>query len=280
MKMFFDILCTDMVQNFHRDESDETRNELSECVILLRKEMAEIIAAAKVGYTYLKAPNNADSNLCEEDWALVRTSCFKQKYGDWEKSYKKNFLLYHDVVKQLSGKEFERVPGKNLTELVSEFFVSIGGIAMSPLFGKVILDRNGADDSFAHGIGRNKAIAYAAVKEVIEQGVLIDFDKNHKNRNYDSAVLSAPIEIAENRWICSVVITKKEDNRFYLHEVVEQKKLSGEGSNTVLGQPQHPKAFAKILHDIVSASDMPQNFFDENGEPRLDRLHPFCDLAR
>ena len=133
---------------------------------------------------------------------------------------------------------------------------------------------------FAHGIGRNKAIAYAAVKEVIEQGVLIDFDKNHKNRNYDSAVLSAPIEIAENRWICSVVITKKEDNRFYLHEVVEQKKLSGEGSNTVLGQPQHPKAFAKILHDIVSASDMPQNFFDENGEPRLDRLHPFCDLAR
>ncbi|MBQ2447422.1 MAG: hypothetical protein II277_03335, partial [Bacteroidales bacterium] len=54
--------------------------------------------------------------------------------------------------------------------------------------------------------------------------LLHDFDKNHKNRNYDSAVLSAPIEIAENRWICSVVITKKEDNRFYLHEVVEQKK--------------------------------------------------------
>lgn len=281
MKILFDILCTDVVPPLHRDETDKTRNELSACVILLRKEMAEIIAAAKVGYTYLKAPNNADSNLCEEDWALVRTSCFKQKYGDWEKSYKKNFLLYHDVVKQLSGKEFERVPGKNLTELVSEFFVSIGGMAMSPLFGKVILDRNGADDSFAHGIGRNKAIAYAAVKEVIEQGVLIDFDKNHKGRGYDTATMAAAINIAEERFICYVVVTQKgKNNRFYLHEIWTEKSLTNVGSNAAQRQPSHLQGSAKILHDIVSASDMPQNFFDENGEPRLDRLHPFCYLAR
>lgn len=104
----------------------------------------------------MKAPNNADANLCEEDWTLVRTTCFKQKYGDWEKSYKKNFLLHYEAVKQLSGREFERVLGKSLTELVAEFFASLGGVA------------------------RNKAMAYTAVKEVIEQGVLIDFDKNHK----------------------------------------------------------------------------------------------------
>ena len=38
------------------------------------------------------------------------------------------------------------------------------------MFGDVILDRGGADDSLAHGMGRNKAIAYGAVKEVIEKG--------------------------------------------------------------------------------------------------------------
>lgn len=79
---------------------------------------------------------------------------------------------------------------------------------------------------------------------------------NHKGRGYDGAVISAPIEIKEERYICSVVITRMKDNRFYLHEVIEQKKLSDEGSNSVQRQPQRLKAFAKILQNILSAKDL------------------------
>lgn len=73
----------------------------------------------------------------------------------------------------------------------------------------MILDKGGADNSLAHGIGRQKAIAYASVKEVIENGVLIDYDVNHKGRGYDSAVIVAPIEISKKRYVCCIVITKR-----------------------------------------------------------------------
>ena len=91
---------------------------------------------------------------------------------------------------------------------------------------------------------------------------------NYKGRGYDGAVISAPIEIKEERYICSVVITRMKDNRFYLHEVIEQKKLSDEGSNSVQRQPQRLKAFAKILQNILSAKDLQINIsLDKNGEP-------------
>jgi hypothetical protein len=97
--------------------------------------------------------------------------------------------------------------------------------------------------------------------------VLVDYDINHKEKGYDSAVISAPINIGNERYICSVVITRMDDNRFYLHEVIEQNRLLDEGSNTVQGQPQRPKAFANILQNILSASDDLSKVVDANGEP-------------
>ena len=113
-------------------------------------------------------------------------------------------------------------------------------------------------------------MAYAAVKDVIEKGVLIDYDSNHKGRGYDSAVVAAPIEIDSKRYVCSVVVKRnKKGCRFYLHEVTEQKRLMNEGSNTGQNQPQHPKAFANILQKIVTAPKNCSRVVDENGEPRV-----------
>lgn len=163
---------------------------------------------------YLKGLHGFPTKLTKEQWAWIRTDSYKEIYGDWENYYKCRFLLEGEAITLLTGKEFEPIKGKTLTDQVAEHYKNIGGIAHSPFFGEVILDKKGADDSLAHGIGRKKAIAYAAVKDVIEQGVLIDYDFNHKGRNYDSAVVSAPIQIKEERFICSVVITKMQDNRF------------------------------------------------------------------
>ena len=237
-------------------------------------EANQIVAQAKSNYTYLKAPNGRPTKLRLEDWILVRTKAFKEKFGDWETAYKKRYLLYHEAVKQLSGNEFEKQAGKTLTEQVSEFFASIGGLAHSPLFGDVVLDRKGAEDSLAHGMGRKKAIAYAAVKEVIEQGILIAYDVNHKKRGYDSAIIAAPIRIAGNDFVCEVVVTRLDDNRFYLHEVTQKNKLQDAVFLTNLGRSPsaHLGVAAKVLQDIVCASDLPEIFFDENGEPRLEGI--------
>ena len=145
-----------------------------------------------------------------------------------------------------------------------------GGEAFSPIFGDVVLDRDGVDDSLAHGMGRLKAIAYAGVKDVIEGGILIDYDVNHKGRGYDSAVVAAPIDISGNRYICYVVITRKKGNsRFYLHEVWTIKNLTEVRSNAAQRQPSQLQGTAKILQDIVTANENSSKIVDENGEPRV-----------
>ena len=41
-----------------------------------------------------------------------------------------------------------------------------------------------------------------------------------------SAIIAAPIRIGESDYVCEVVVTRLEDNRFYLHEVTAQNNLS------------------------------------------------------
>ncbi|MBR6287455.1 MAG: hypothetical protein IKR18_10840 [Bacteroidaceae bacterium] len=157
-----------------------------------------------------------------------------------------------------------------MTDQVEEYFKSIGGKAYSPFIGDVVLDRNGADDSLAHGMGRLKASAYAAVGNVIEKGIVIDADINHKGRGYNTVVIAAPVEIDNARHICMVVVRRNlKGNRYYLHEVILQEKLLDEGSNTVQKQPQHPIAVANILQNILSAKDDVTKVVDENGEPNV-----------
>ncbi len=240
-------------------------------ITLNQKEISEIKLFSQQIGTYLKGLTGRQTHLTEEQWLMVRTTEFKQEYGDWENFYKSQYLLKAPVVSSLSGNEFSVVKGKTLTEQVAEYFDSVGGKVKSPFFGDVILDKKGADDSLAHGMGRLKAIAYAAVKDVIECGVLIEYHQNHKDRNYDSAVISAPIMIAEIRYICYVTITRKgNSNRFYLHEVWTEKNLVSVRSNAVQRQPSHLQGTAKILQNILSAKDLTIKCnLDENGEPVL-----------
>ena len=254
-------------------ETDNNGRRIKDNQVSFRytEEMEQIKKQAEANDTFMKAPNGKPTKLTERQWLQVRTNAFKKWFGDWETWFKKNFLLNSNTVSSLSGNEFERVDGKTLTEQVAEYFESIGGKAMSPIYGEVILDEKGAEDSLSHGIGRNKAIAYAAVKDVIENGVLIDYDKNHKGRNYDSALIAAPITIGGERYICEVVITRKQDNRFYLHEVTSVKKLQDAVSLTNSGQSPtaHQGVIAKVLQNIISASDNVSKVVDENGEPMV-----------
>lgn len=229
-------------------------------------EEQQIIDKAKQDGTYMKAPNGEPTKLSPKQWAQVRTEAFKKWFGDWEASFKKNFLLNGKPVAALTGDEFTPIEGKKLTEQVEAYFASIGGKAVSPLFGDVILDRKGADDSLSHGMGRNKAIAYAAVKETIENGVLVDAHTNHKERGYDTAIIAAPIEINGERYVCMVVVKRNaNENRFYLHEVTAEKNLRNDAFVTNSAQkPASVGDIAKVLQNIVSASDNVSKVLDES----------------
>ena len=218
----------------------------------------------------LKTPFGQNSKLNYKEWSFARSDEFKKQFGDWESIQKKNFLLSNETVISLTGDEFPKKEGISLTEQVENFFKKNTDNIISPFFGKVSLDKRGLKNSVYHGINRIKAIAYAAVPEVINKGVIIDKSINHKNRGYDSYVVAAPIKIKEENYICEVVLKKnKNGTEFYLHEVTEQKKYLDRAFVTRRGKSpaQNPGTIVNLLDNIISVNSPVLCPMNENGEP-------------
>jgi hypothetical protein len=136
------------------------------------------------------------------------------------------YLMSEDWVCKLTGREFQK-DGIPLTQKVTKFYVEkYSGQVERDELGVVILNERGVKDSLAHGIGKLKSAAFAAVPEIITNGKIVDSQANWKNRGYDSYVIAAPIKIENSGYVGFVIVTKKgESNRFYLHEVLPQKNL-------------------------------------------------------
>ena len=142
----------------------------------------------------------------------------------------KNFLLKGNPVITLTGNEFAKKEGYTLTQQVTEYYNSIGNTVISPDYGEIILDKQSVEDDFAHGVGRVKAVAFAAVPAVIEKGVVILPLAQHKtdeNSKIYSAMIAAPIQIAEKEYICVVVIRQyfSGNRKLYVHEITLKEKL-------------------------------------------------------
>ena len=127
-----------------------------------------------------------------------------------------------EAVTTLSGSEFSK-GNKKLTETVGDFFRSLGNKVFRNGVGDVILDENGIKSDIAHGIGRAKAVTFAAIPDVIANGQQIDYQQNWKGRGYDTLVFSAPVKIGNQiSYVATVVRKAKNSNRFYLHEVLDE----------------------------------------------------------
>lgn len=143
----------------------------------------------------------------------------------------------------------------DLITQVEEYFDSIGNIARSPQLGPVILDRRGAKSDISHGIGRMKAISFAAVPAIIENGQIIDYQKNWDSKGYDTAVVAAPIMIGNEPYFAGVVLERSRGkNRFYLHEVLTEKEgalsfKTGAGISDGLPGDKTPSILS-LLHKV------------------------------
>ncbi len=129
-------------------------------------------------------------------------------------------LSGEESVARLTGTEFQKGTRK-LTEQVGDFFRSLGNAVFRKGLGNVILDERGVKSDIGHGIGRAKAITFAAVPNVIESGTQIDFQQNWKGRGYDTYVFAAPVDIGDSRTYVAAVVRSDAQNRLYLHEVVD-----------------------------------------------------------
>lgn len=135
--------------------------------------------------------------------------------------------LSMEPVSALTGQEFQK-DGTPLTTKVNDYYKeNYNNEVYRDGVGTVKLDMRGIKDSKEHGLGREKAIAFAAVPEVIKNGLIFDEQTNWKGRNYDSVSFIAPITIDGKRYECEVIVKKTENKTgFYLHEVEIQEKLA------------------------------------------------------
>lgn len=217
------------------------------------------------------APNGKPSNLSYEQWVTVRTPAFKRWFGDWEGAADIEWLMNAEAVSSLTGEEFR----SNLVDSVEAFYRSFGNKVIRPGLGEVSLARHDIQTSISHGLGRLKAVAFAAVPDVIREGREFSYTENYKGRGYDSIVIDAPISIAGEGYICEVVLNKEENkNRFYLHEVEIKDKLQLGNQVRSYMDEKNPKRNTKagasrlIISKLFSEGKFDASkVVDENGEP-------------
>jgi len=132
-------------------------------------------------------------------------------------------VLQGEPVAVLTGNEAPQKGFAALRQWATDLFRQQGGKAHHPEVGEVLLDARAVRDSSAHGMSPYKAAAFAAVKDVIEQGVLV-LEARHGNT--DSLYISAPVRIGEVDNIATALVHRHpQTQRLYLHGVSTKKGL-------------------------------------------------------
>ena len=178
---------------------------------------------------FLDMLDNASNNLYNGTEVEEKSANALNVEFDSGTDFNKNMRYVANMkpVADLTGKEFAKGDTDLVTQ-VCEYFNSIGNKVESK-YGTIILNKTGVKSSISHGIGRKKAVAFKAVPDVIRNGRIIDYTNNYKNRDYDTAVFSAPIKIGnEDYYVATVVNVNKNSNEYYLHEIAMTNKKEDE----------------------------------------------------
>ncbi|HCF0710846.1 TPA: PLxRFG domain-containing protein [Pseudomonas aeruginosa] len=145
-------------------------------------------------------------------------------------------------------------------EWAAKLFESQGGKAVNPDLGDVVLDMRAVRDSMAHGKANPyKFLAFAAVKDVLERGVVVhraDYEKG------ESFYVSAPVVIDDKDDIVTVLVRRDPNmQRMYLHSVATKeyllnRRVSGADA-TMAVQPSGSSSsgdVASVLQRLLTAS--------------------------
>ncbi|HEZ2027175.1 TPA: PLxRFG domain-containing protein [Neisseria meningitidis] len=118
-------------------------------------------------------------------------------------------------------------PGENkaLREWAAALFEKAGGKAVNPEAGEILLNERSVRDSIAHGMNPFKAEAFAAIPDVISQGVVIHEGVNPENGTR-YVYISAPVEI-EGKDDVVTLLARNTGNgsQMYLHSVATKESI-------------------------------------------------------
>lgn len=133
-------------------------------------------------------------------------------------------VMITEVVANLNGSEFGPVGGSTLRQQIRSFYASIGGVAKTA-FGEVLLDDKSVKSDLGHPNYRNKTCSFAAVKDVLEKGIIIKPMAHYgiHGKKQETGIISANIMIKGQPFKMDVVVIKNEDEilRVRCHDVYQ-----------------------------------------------------------
>ncbi len=142
--------------------------------------------------------------------------------------------------------------------------------------GKVVIDKKRAKRALGYLSNNQEILAFKAVPNVIESGIVIDTRPNHKGRQYATVTVAAPIILNGDRANVAVVISKTTDNFYKVHRVLfpdnssieflENKKTGFKTIGATLNDSAHAQSGNPVNNNISQNNTVVNNSISENGE--------------
>jgi hypothetical protein len=137
----------------------------------------------------------------------------------------------------MNGKPVKDIPGNQaphegfaaLRKWATAIFEKQNNKATNPEIGDVILDERAVRDSLAHSMNPTKAEAFAAVKDVIEKGRIV---QRGEKDGIPSIYISAPVRIGTADTAVIVQVNESRNRQgMYLHSVLTIESLQEQSVN-------------------------------------------------
>ena len=227
----------------------------------LSDEEKKIVETAKANDTYMKAPNGKPTNLSEKQWAQVRTTAFKNWFGDWEKAARIEKLRRSKAVK-ITGEEIE--PNKDTGETIA----LTGGNSRGGM--REILQHDYKDIEHLQSI--------AAIPQIIEKAIFVDEAPNEDAERYPGVksfrYYVCGLKIGNTYYtVKAVVAVQNNGDRYYDHKLssIEKGKLLSiiptiQKAGIENNLPPSVGKDKRLLSILQTNSS---KVVDENGEPMV-----------
>lgn len=87
-------------------------------------------------------------------------------------------------------------------------------------FGEIVLDKKRIKNGMSYLKTKEEIFAFAAVPQVLKNGIEIASHSNHKGRSYDTITFAAPVVINAQRGNMAVVVREEDKNYYKVHRLL------------------------------------------------------------
>lgn len=189
-------------------------------------------------------------------------------------------------VTKLTGNEFAKGDTDLMTQVLN-YFDSLGNSVYSEQFGDVALTKSSWRSERRHGMTALKANTFAAVPDVIRNGVVIDYMQKHDGA-VDRIVAAAPIQIdTDADYYVGVMLQRdQQSQRLYLHDVVALKKQGQKNKtqtwhqNSDVSRSSSNLDISSILRNALDGNTSVQNTFGFTPEQIAKGTVPLTDAMQ